>query len=290
MGKESLAEISTFKSGSKTGIIVAAVAGLAAGALIGALTTAATMGQSAKGKKVRGEPAVPASASNAPAGSGSAAPTDGGAPSAGQSVAERAANGDSEAIKQLEAKPMEERSAEEAIALSRSRAAVKRKEIAELARKINLVPQVVKDDKEVAARLKELTEDREVATDLMKMYASLPEKIGPDLLYNVVATGKKNETTRLAEELLYSKDVRSKAPLQLAPLLDLRKAEKCEDVLKALEGVKRDADRRAFMPLMKFHNKRGCGEKKLDDCWPCLREGDLLKDATTAAQKRAAPL
>jgi hypothetical protein len=69
----------------------------------------------------------------------------------------------------------------------------------------------------------------------------------------------------------------------------MRKVEKCEEAAKILERAKKDADRRAFNPMMKFHQKRGCGEKKLEDCWPCLREGDLLKDATMEAQKRSSP-
>jgi hypothetical protein len=288
MRKESLVDISAFKSAPRTPLIVSAVAGVLAGGLLGALITAATVGggDSKGGKKARPESNAAGSASAAGVASG--ATDDGGAPG-GNSLADRAAAGDVEAAKQIEAKPLEQRTADETTALSRSHAAAVRKEIIELGRKIALVPKVVKDDKVIAARLKEISEDREVATDLMRMYASLPEATGPDLLYNVVANGKKSETTKLAEELLYSKDVRPKASLPLAPLLDLRRAEKCEDVLKVLDSVKRDADRRAFGPLMKFHNKRGCGDKKTDDCWPCLREGDLLKDATTAAQKRSPP-
>lgn len=182
-----------------------------------------------------------------------------------------------------------ERTADEVTALAKARVEAKKKELGELARKITLVPKVAKADKEVAARLKELSSDREIATDTLRMFASLPSPIGPDLLYGVVAGAKKSDTTELAEALLYSKDVRPKASLELSALLDLRRAEQCEDVKKALADVTRNADRRAIVPLMRYENKRGCGEKKTDDCWKCLREGDLLKEAQKAVQKRPAP-
>ena len=205
------------------------------------------------------------------------------------SLAGRAALDEEAARKEIEARPAAERTADEVTALARGRVVAKRKELAQLARKITLLPKVVKEDKELAARLKELHSDREIATDTLRMYASLPGITGPDLLYGVLSSGKKSDVTDLAEALLYAKDVRSKASPALASLLELRKSEQCEDVKKALGEVTKSADRRAVIPLMKYENKFGCGEKKKDDCWACLRDGDLLKEAQKAIQKRPAP-
>jgi hypothetical protein len=292
MQQDSLADAQAFKAPSKVPLVVTAIAGVLGGALIGALVTAATMGGDEKGKKRGGrkeqpvaEAPVSASASGSAAASGSMA-----IPVAEKgSLAERAEKGDPAAMKQLEGMPPGKRSSVETFALAEARAIAKRKEIAELARKIGLVPKLVKEDKDVKNRIGELLDDREVAPDLLRAYANLPGDTGPTLLYAIVTGPKKAGTSELAEEVLYSKDVRSKASLGLLVAMDLRKVEKCEELPKLLEKAKVDGDRRSLTPIMRFHQKRGCGEKKLDDCWPCIREGDLLKDATVALQKRTPP-
>lgn len=289
MQKDSIADASMFKPPSRLPVVLGVVGGLVVGAVSGGLI-GAQAGKSGKGARGERPAASASSAAAAPSTSASAAPAGSAAPgSATGGLAARAASGEEAAKKEIEARPVGERTADEVTALAKARVEAKKKELGELARKITLVPKVAKADKEVAARLKELSSDREIATDTLRMFASLPSPIGPDLLYGVVAGAKKSDTTELAEALLYSKDVRPKASLELSALLDLRRAEQCEDVKKALADVTRNADRRAIVPLMRYENKRGCGEKKTDDCWKCLREGDLLKEAQKAVQKRPAP-
>lgn len=290
--------IPDFKPPSKLPVVIGVLVGLIVGAGIGVLVmsqrAAAAARAERKARAAASAEEAAASASAAAAASASAAIAAKNAPAPPlplpppDSVAWKAMNGDEAAKKEIEARPVAERTADEAAALARARVALKKKELAELARKITLLPRLARDDKEVAARLKELSSDREIATDTLRMYASLPGNVGPDLLYNV-ANGKKSEISELADALLYAKDVRPKASAELGALLELRKAEQCEDVKKALPGVTKSADRRAFVPLLRFENKRGCGEKKTDDCWACLREGDELKDAMKAVQKRAPP-
>jgi hypothetical protein len=280
-----------FKPASKVPLVVTAIAGVLAGALVGALVTAATVGGDEKGRKKGRKTDAVAETSATASGSGSAAPAGSGAPPVAEkgSLAERAEEGDPAAMKKLEGIPPEKRSSVETLALAKARAIAKRKEITELGRKIALVPKLAKEDKDVKARLGELLDDREVAPDLLRAYANLPGDTGPTLLYAIVTGPKKPGTTELAEEVLYSKDVKSKASLGLQVAMDLRKVEKCDALPKLLERAKTDGDRRSLNPIMRFHAKRGCGEKKLDDCWPCIREGDLLKDATVALQKRTPP-
>ncbi len=277
-----------FKPASKLPLIVTGIAAYVGGALIAALVTAASMGGAESAGRKKGEDEAPKTTASAePAGS---AAGDAGVAPKEPTLAERAASGDAKAAAEIEKKPMEQRTLAEAVALARSRGEAKKKEMAELTRKIKLVPKLVKEDKEVAARFKELTGDEEVAIDVLHEIAQLPGPVGPDLLYGIIS-GSYRETriTKLAEELLYSQEVRKKASFALGALMDLRRAESCEDAMKAIEKVKQNGDRRAFNPLMRFHQKRGCGEKKLDDCWPCLRDGDLLKEATMEAQKRSPP-
>lgn len=289
MQDDSVVEAATsFKPASRVPLIVTGVASFVGGALLGALITGASMSGGARADAAKPPDPAPSASVSAPAASASASLGDAGVGDK-PSLANRAASGDPKAVGELEKRPVAERTAAEAVALAKGREAAKVKELEELVRKIALVPKLMKEDKDTRERMKELTRDREVATELLKAIAAMPGEPSADLLYTVLTTVRDDETERLAEELLYSKDVRTKASRALSVLLDLRKIEKCEDAPKVLERAKLVGDRRSLVTLMRFHNKRGCGEKKLDDCWPCLRDGDLLKDATIAVQKRSGP-
>ena len=274
-----------FRPKSKKGpLIITGVAAFVAGGLLAAIVTAASMSGDGKSKRAKAAPA--ASAEAAPSAS---AAVDGGVKKKEQPLSERAVAGNADAIKKLRGMAVSERTSDEAVALVHVRANEKRKEIDELARKIELVPKLAKEDKDVAARLKELSKDEEVAPDLLLAYAKMKGPTGPDLLYSTLTSLKKGDMADLAEELLYSKDVYKKASRPLSVTLELRKVEKCEDAPKVLERAKLVGDRRAIVPMIRFFNKRGCGEKKVDDCWPCLRDGDLLKDAAAAVQRKSPP-
>jgi hypothetical protein len=281
---EFLAAGKAFKPPSRAPVISAAVLGLLLGAVVGAGIMNAVGGSSSRRTKVTRE-VVPA-ASSAPAAVASQAPNPSEPPK--PTLVERATAGDAEAVKALQAKAA--RTSEEAAALAYARGAAKRAEIVELKRKITLVPKIVDEDKATRERIKQLAEDREVATPMLLMVASLPDNVGPDLLYSIFRNmPSDNEGAQLAEELLYSSDVKAKTSLALASVLDLRKAETCAQAQAALKTVKEHADKRALPQLIRFHNKRGCGPKKMDDCWRCLRAPDVLKDVTVDVMSRPAP-
>jgi hypothetical protein len=280
---EFMAASAAFKQQSRGSVVAAACIGLVLGGVVGAGTMAATGG--AQSKRSRPQ-AAPAAESAAPKSSASAAPAEVRPPS----LAERVTSGAADARKELEARPMEARTAEEATALAYARASDKKTEINDLKRKITLVPKIVNEDKPTASRIKELSSDREVATAMLSMLVSLPGNVGTDLLYSLFRDMKaESENANFAEQLLYSKDVRPKLSPPLAALLDVRRAEKCEPALGFLKVLKAEGDRRALPSLMRFYNKRGCGDKKLDDCWKCLRSPDILKDVTAEIAKRPAP-
>jgi len=301
------AEIHALKPRSSLPVFFAALIGLLIGAAAGGGAVIKFGPDLGFGKKKRGRseapvssapPAASATASAAPPASasaaGSAAPPAGGlsaflpAP-AKDTLAGRAALGDADAAKQIEARPMDQRTLDEAMGLASSRVQAKRKEIADLKRKLVLLPKIIVEDKTVLTRLKELANDRDVTVDTLAMFASLDGPLGPDLLYNVASARTKSDSAKLAEELGYAKEVRSKASEALGALLDLKKTDKCEEASKILERMKLRSDRRATGPLGRLTEKKGCGEKKTEDCWKCLRDGDLLKDTLAETKKRPAP-
>ena len=204
--------IPDFKPPSKLPVVIGVVVGLIVGAGIGVLVmsqrAAATARAERKAKSAESARVAAEAASAEAVASASAAIAAKNAPAPPlplpppTSVAGRAMTGDEAARKEIEARPVGERTADEAAALSRARVEAKKKELAELARKITLLPKLAKADKEVSARLKELSSDREIATDTLRMFASLPGITGPDLLYAAVVAGKKGEVTDLADQLL----------------------------------------------------------------------------------------
>lgn len=280
-----------FRPKSKTPLFAAGGGGLVVGALVTAAVMTATRPSPKRHPHVAVKP--PASASAAPKPSASAPPAGSGTPAPlgpkPGSLAAKAEQGDADAIKTLEARPRTERTAEESVALSHAQGAAKRKAIAELMHKIELVPKLA-DSKDTMKQLREWADDGEVAADLALALGDLPGTLGPDLLYQLGPGYYHKVVMRdIAEDVLYSKDIRKKASPALGVILDLRSEDKCEDVKKTLDKVKVVGDRRSIPQLAKLQSKFGCGPKKTDDCWPCLRDGSILKDAIKEAAKRRGP-
>ena len=89
--------------------------------------------------------------------------------------------------------------------------------------------------------------------------------------------------------MLLSRDVRPNASPALAVAIALRSAETCEAVQSALPKARSDGDRRALYLLTKLNSRRGCGDKKADDCYACLRSQTKEVIAATNAVKRRDP-
>jgi hypothetical protein len=121
--------------------------------------------------------------------------------------------------------------------------------------------------------------------------AAIDGPSGADLLYEVwTGTSAKTEATELARALVYSNDVRPKASPALAIALELRQAETCEQFQTALPKALTDGDRRSLTPLMKLGNRRGCGPKKSQDCFACLRaSAEEITATINAAKSRRGP-
>jgi hypothetical protein len=260
-----------------------------AGLLVGAAAAAVIVLSVSKDKA----PAVPvASVSAAPA--PAPKPSASAAAEVALSPLARAALGEADPLKELEARKRDERSAEETLAMARGRTAATRGDIAELRRKIGLVPRVAQE-KSTVETVRRYARDRAVAVDILEMLAGLDGSAGPDLIYKVWRDQRSpDETRKLAEDLLYSRDLRAKASPALSVALELWTVEgetpACEEVSKLLVRATEQGDKRAEAPMLRLHNKRGCGKNKLLDCWPCLRTGDVLKDAGAAVRKREPPL
>jgi hypothetical protein len=193
-------------------------------------------------------------------------------------------------LAELERRPAGSLSARELVLLAEGRAEQKRSAASALRQKLERNPALGKDSAQ-QAELLQLAADESTAPQALSAMALLEPPLGADLLYEVwTATSVRSDTTELARALLYSTDVRSKASPALAVALDLRLAERCEQYQAILPRALADGDRRAQHLLLKLNGKHGCGPKKSDDCYACLRDKrDELKATLNAVKSRRPP-
>lgn len=193
------------------------------------------------------------------------------------------------ALTGLEGKAPETLSSSELLRLAEGRVEREREAARALRLKLQDTPALAKD-KASQSELLRLAGDPDTARDALAAMTQLEAPIGADLLYEVW-TGKsvRNDTTELARTLVYSTDVRPKASPALSVALDLRLAETCPQFQTAMPKALKDGDRRALHLLTKLLNKRGCGPKKNEDCFACLREQKDELTATINAVKSRRP-
>ena len=196
----------------------------------------------------------------------------------------------SAAFDELERRPAESLSSREVLALAEGHAERQGAAASALRRKLQAHPALAKDPA-VQVELLHLADDARTAREALAAMLAAEAPVGPDLLYQVwTGTAVRTEATELSRALVYSNDVRPHASPALAVALDLRLADQCQEYQAILPRALKDGDRRALHLLNKLTNKRGCGPKKADDCYACLRDPkDELSATLNAVKSRRAP-
>lgn len=207
---------------------------------------------------------------------------------------ELAAAGDLHALKTLEMKSATERTPEEALAISSGHAALARADGVRLAEDLSSDPKLFQD-RGTMAYVYRLALDPDVAPTLLVALARLEDPVIADLLYDLVDRGEPGaRLVLLADDLLRGPAVPKEASKPLTLILDLRNAKTCERVSVLLPRANAVGDERATPLLERFRSKSGCGPKRADDCFPCLRDPPIEKVfeeaiVATKARKFAAP-
>ncbi len=205
------------------------------------------------------------------------------------SALERAAAGDLHALKVLEMKSAIERTPEEALAISAGHAALARADATRLAEDLSSDPKLFQD-RGTMAYLYRLALDPDVAPTLLGALARLEDPVVADLLFDLVDRGEPGaRLVLLAEDLLRGPAVLPEASKPLTLILDLRSAKTCERASVLLPRANAVGDERATALLERFRVKAGCGPKRADDCFPCLRDPPIektLEEAIAATKTR----
>jgi hypothetical protein len=208
-------------------------------------------------------------------------------PKAEPDILERASTGEQRAMDELSAIAVEQRSLEQAVALSKGRVAQKLLAL-DLLRE-NLAKSA---DADGLRKLMQFAQDGDTARTAMAIAAGLAGSKGSDLLYELsISKGTPPDMALLAGQFLNGKDVRAKASQALALVLDLRDATECARRKGLLEKAAEIGDRRILRHIVPLTKKTGCGAKKTEDCNPCLREDNqkVIREAMGKAQTRKSP-
>ncbi len=192
--------------------------------------------------------------------------------------------------KLIEGRAPETLTVPELLQLDDARAEKERDAAEELRKRLGNEPEAAKD-KAVLRDLQKYANNPETVREALAAMAAMAGPLGPDMLYEVwTGTQARNDTTELARALLHTRDVRSKASPALALALELRLAgEDCEKNKALLPRALKDGDKRSLHLLLKLQRKQGCGPKKKDDCFQCLRGNQDLDSAISAVKARKAP-
>jgi hypothetical protein len=205
----------------------------------------------------------------------------------------RASTGDHAAMTELEAIAQGERTAAEWMGLARGHAELGhgRAALTAFRRAVHLDPSLAKDPA-MLRFVRRAVDDDETEKAALDLAAGPLGAPGADLLYDVSTSKsgqKKDEPPQLARSLLERDEVRGHVSKALSIALELRKTTRCDEMKKLLPRAAEDADERSVRSLTALTSRRGCGFLSLSDCFSCLRKGDDLASALSAAKGRESP-
>ncbi len=140
-------------------------------------------------------------------------------------------------------------------------------------------------------RLVSRLDEPRFAPSVLAALARLDPPRGPELLYRIATTPSYPDHTRdLAWHALSASDIRKKTPPALRVLVDLKKAETCDEKSAVIPDAQSHGDRRAVALLQALLKpKLGCGPKGKADCHACLRGSSQVNAAIIAAYRRLPP-
>jgi serine/threonine-protein kinase len=199
--------------------------------------------------------------------------------------------GDENALKTLLEIPAQRRDRDLWLVLAKGEMAQERPEAAmKLLREAVSAKPELANDEELSRLVRLGANDAEGSKIALATAAEALGSRGTDILFSVWAdTKRRTPITALAEHYLQQKEVVAHASPALKLALDLREDFDCDKARTLLGEVQKVGDTRALNPLAKLRKKRGCGAGKRLDCYPCLRDDDLLETAIAAAADRPGP-
>lgn len=259
------------------------------GLLLPAIVFVAIFGVSLIVKKQADDPAIATTTAAVPAAAAEAQPPAERLPQ----VIAQAEFGEEQALQELKAIPPAERSRDIWLVLAQGLISSKQplEALTVYRQALQHDPGLLEDDVvSKAVRNLAADSDAEVARTAINLAAEALGTRGVDILFSVWSeTSRRTPETALAQRHLEQQAVLKRGSPSVQLALALRTQEDCAEVRKLLVQAKTIGDSRSLRPMAGMRKTRGCGRAKQDDCYPCLRQDELLEDAIKAASERTAP-
>jgi hypothetical protein len=110
---------------------------------------------------------------------------------------------------------------------------------------------------------------------------------GADIAYDLVTTPNVRPWVQTrAETFLQSNAFDTVATPNLRAIVKVRYSAGCDEKRALLVNIKKESDERALFELVPLQDRAGCGARKKDDCYPCLRSSNELDDTIAAVRGR----
>ncbi len=204
----------------------------------------------------------------------------------------RAEVGDVAAFHELEARPDAGRSAREWFVLGEARTTH-----GEVSRGLDAYLHAAESDERYASHPRILRDllsaaHSEAWEEALRVAAALPGPAGADILFDVWSSNPKTTTaTERARDLLVTDAARARESEAVRVAFDLRsvQGQGCEVRRPIVARAVQFSDTRSLRPLIILASRSGCGKRKKDDCFACLRDDDTLVRAIEHSKNTAAP-
>ena len=176
------------------------------------------------------------------------------------------------------------------LALEVARAALGAKDyvkaVGGVGRTLNLDPSL-SDSKQIASILFQTAQVKAASDASFALLFGPMDKHGPDIAYDLAATEVVKAWVRArADQGLRSPDFARLATPQLSITVALRFTKTCPQRYALLPRAKELGDERTLGYLNLYRATTGCGRRKTDDCYACLRTDSRLTDAIEAIKQR----
>jgi len=195
-------------------------------------------------------------------------------------------------LARIEALPVYKRSEQDWLELARGHARFGQHEDAVFAYRAVLSKRSsYANDPQTLADLRRAAEAPESYKIVINLCETRLRRNGLELLYDLWLGTRDDDSKAMIADMAYKKlrilSRRAYPATRIA--IDLEFAKGCEKVYALLPRVLEHGDRRSVERLTEFTQTTGCGERGRDDCYPCLRQDDLLNEALAKASTRAVP-
>jgi hypothetical protein len=174
--------------------------------------------------------------------------------------------------------------AEIALALTKSK---RYKEAVDSARVALALDPNLNENSKVAGALFRAAQDPQASAATFRLLKGPMGPAGVSIIYDLAQMdGIGSWVKRLATAALDEEEVRQAAGPALVLILDLESKSSCEEIQPLVQRAVLVGDKRALPLLERLLQTDGCGARKKEDCYPCLRADDSLATAIATIQNR----